>query len=76
PQGAECDIGAYEYTPPIEVAFLRGDANDDGLVDLGDPIFQLNYLFVSGPVPPPPLTQCGMDPTADTLTCQSYPACP
>jgi len=28
--------------------FVRGDCNDDGKVDLADPIFNLNYLFGDG----------------------------
>lgn len=33
--------------------FVRGDATGDGLVDLGDAIFLLNYLFKEGEVPDP-----------------------
>jgi len=33
--------------------FLRGDANNDGLIDLGDVIYILNYLFKHGPYPIP-----------------------
>ncbi len=32
--------------------FLRGEANNDGRLDLADPIFTLNYLFLGGVVPP------------------------
>ena len=31
--------------------FLRGDANSDGLINLGDVVYLLNYLFKSGPEP-------------------------
>jgi len=31
--------------------FVRGDANEDGALDVGDPIFVLNYLFLDGEVP-------------------------
>ena len=31
--------------------FLRGDANCDGRIDLGDAIYLLNYLFRNGPEP-------------------------
>lgn len=39
---------------PAYALFLRGDANNDGLVDVGDPIYLLNYLFLNGPEPPCP----------------------
>lgn len=32
-------------------AFLRGDANADGLVDISDPVFTLEYLFRGGATP-------------------------
>jgi hypothetical protein len=31
--------------------FTRGDPNEDGVVDIGDPIYELSYLFVNGPAP-------------------------
>jgi hypothetical protein len=33
--------------------FLRGDANHDGVINLGDAIYILNYLFKHGPAPIP-----------------------
>ena len=30
--------------------FDRGDPNVDGLYDIGDPIFNLGYLFANGPL--------------------------
>jgi len=35
--------------------FLFGDASGDGLVDLGDVVFLVNYLYRSGPAPEPAL---------------------
>jgi hypothetical protein len=32
---------------------LLGDANADGIIDLGDAVYILNYLFKSGPEPDP-----------------------
>jgi len=32
-------------------AFVRGDANDDGTLNLGDAKYTLDYLFVGGPAP-------------------------
>ena len=37
--------------PQAEAQFMRGDANSDGRLDLGDVIYNLNYLFVEGPAP-------------------------
>lgn len=34
-----------------QTAFLRGDANSDSRLDIGDAIFILNYLFQNGPSP-------------------------
>jgi hypothetical protein len=33
--------------------FLRGDANGDGIIDMSDAIYLLNYLFKNGPEPDP-----------------------
>lgn len=38
--------------PPGDPIFLRGDANSDLQVDITDPIFLLNYLFLGGGEPP------------------------
>jgi hypothetical protein len=34
-------------------AFIRGDASGDGVVDVTDVVYLINYLFVSGPPPVP-----------------------
>jgi len=52
-----------------------GDINDDGQADLADPIQLLNYLFASGPQPAPPFSGCGLDGTADGLTCGAFASC-
>ena len=37
---------------PAEAPFIRGDGNADGLFDIGDAVYLLDYLFAStGPVP-------------------------
>jgi hypothetical protein len=34
-------------------SFICGDANSDGVVELGDAVHVLNYLFKDGPAPAP-----------------------
>jgi len=48
---ARCSV---EVRPPDTVPgrFIRGEANGDGQIDLGDAITILNYLFSSGTPPP------------------------
>lgn len=63
---AEADVAGFTYratvvdqqlvdhhpqlpVPPAE--FVRGDANDDLLVDIADPVYILAYLFQSGATP-------------------------
>jgi dockerin type I repeat protein len=101
-----------EITPPGDKRFRRGDANDDGKVNIADPIWIINELvrqgpptecksaadanddgrvdlsdsmyliawrFQGGPAPPAPgVTNCGPDPTDDTLPCpeNSASTCP
>jgi hypothetical protein len=48
------------------------DVDDDGHLTLTDAIALLNYLFRSGPAPPAPFPDCGTDPTADALECETY----
>lgn len=35
------------------ISFARGDANGDWVIDLGDAIYLVNYLFRAGPAPQP-----------------------
>ncbi|MBN1419444.1 MAG: right-handed parallel beta-helix repeat-containing protein [Planctomycetes bacterium] len=50
PSGARCDMGAYEF-PMAATAFLRGETNGSGTIDLADAIFSLSFQFASGPEP-------------------------
>jgi sugar lactone lactonase YvrE len=45
------------------------DANDDGAVNISDPIYTLNFLFLGGSAPPAPFPAAGDDPTPDELDC-------
>ena len=46
--GAIGVLGAGQASAQI---FIRGRVNADAGIDLGDPIFLLNYQFASGPAP-------------------------
>jgi hypothetical protein len=60
-EGLLDDVRAYTYAlsrAEVEalagvsgIPFHRGDANDDGGVNLTDPIYVLNFLFLGGPRP-------------------------
>lgn len=50
------------------------DSDDNGLVEMQDAIFTLQYLFTAAPAPPPP-GLCGLDLTVDALTCTEFTAC-
>jgi hypothetical protein len=47
----------------VAVAQMPGDANGDEVVDIGDAVYELNYLYRGGPAPV--FWECG-DPTADS----------
>lgn len=48
------------------------DTNDDGELDIGDPVYLVFYLFASGSAPPAPFGSEGVDPTfRDNLGCES-----
>jgi len=51
------------------------DANGDGLADVSDAIFLIQFQFLDGPAPGSPYPDCGPDPSADSLSCESYSAC-
>ena len=50
------DFSGNESSPSNEAAGIRymtGDVNADGMTDVGDVVFLINYLFKSGPAPSP-----------------------
>ncbi len=57
------------------VCFDAMDSNDDSSVNLADVIHGLNAIFGLGPVPSAPYPDCGTDPSADALGCDSFPSC-
>jgi hypothetical protein len=52
------------------------DATDDGRLDISDPILILDFLFGGHAAPREPSGSCGLDPTGDDRSCESFPACP
>ena len=50
----ERDEGPDLFDPgePDPVRFIRGDANKDDGVDISDPVFLINYVFLGGTKPP------------------------
>jgi len=48
------------------------DADDDGEVRIDDALYMLDYLFMGGPIIPPPFPEAGTDPTPDDLSCEKY----
>jgi hypothetical protein len=51
------------------------ETNDNGVLDISDPVYLLNFLMAGGPAPRPPFPACGLDPTEDALGCSGSPAC-
>ena len=49
------------------------DANDDGVLNIVDPIAILRSLFAGAPLPGP--DACGFDESDDSLTCEENPLC-
>src|SRR5262249_32847627 len=51
------------------------DTNDTGSVDLSDPVGVLGFLFLGLSAPKAPYPGCGLDPSPDPLTCESFSFC-
>ena len=47
------------------------DANDDGGINISDPVATILFLFIGGLPLPPPSGSPGVDPTEDALRCFS-----
>ena len=55
------------------------DFNDDGNIDITDPVLVLSFLTgigLGGPPPLPGIIDCGFDPTPDNLGCRLFDSCP
>ncbi len=51
--GEQSTVYMYGRITLIGLDFIPGDANGDSAVDIGDPVFLINYIFKSGPAPDP-----------------------
>ncbi len=57
----------FDFEPRCEDAC---DGNDDGVLDIGDAVYLLGWMFRSGLLPPAPGPYIfGLDPTEDALEC-------
>lgn len=67
------NVLTFLFKPNQTIACKKAaDINDDGYLDLADPIALLGFIFGSNnnnPMPPP-VDECGSDPTQDNLTCE------
>ncbi len=57
------------------ICIKAANINDDLRYDISDPIYLLSHLFSGTADPPPPFDSCGVDPTEDGLSCDSFPEC-
>ena len=65
---------APESRPPLR-CLDAADVNDDGRIDVSDPIHLLHHLFLGGEAPASPYPGCGWDKTPDDLGCEDHEAC-
>ena len=67
----------YQFSGGAEPTCLKiMDIDDSGNIQLNDPVLLLTYLFSNGAPPAAPFDNCGIDPTDDSITCESFDACP
>ena len=60
-------VEEFDFVPACDDAC---DGNDDGVLDIGDAVYLLRWMFRGGLIPPAPGPFIfGMDPTEDELTC-------
>jgi len=70
------DISASEFGECWpSTRFGRGDGNASDAADIADAVRTLRHLSAHTGSLPAPLGQCGIDPTADTLSCEEYAPC-
>ncbi len=68
-------VGDDPCDATIRQCLDKADANDDGALNLADATAILSYLFADAGLLPAPFDECGNDPTADALGCNSFSLC-
>ncbi len=69
-------ILSYLFTGGDEPSCLdAADANDDGAVNVADAVTILSFFFLGADPPPPPFPECGIEETADAVSCAAYLPC-
>jgi hypothetical protein len=71
------DLLGYLFAgaPRVLACDDAADANDDGELDVSDAAAVLNFVFLGAAPLPPPLRECGVDPTPDGLSCAAFAPC-
>ncbi len=81
---ADASVDLSDVVFSLEYLYLGGptpscldaaDTNDDGALDVADPVLSLFQQFHGAEVPGP-RPDCGEDPTEDNLTCLAFAPCP
>ena len=52
----DCYVGEIQDWDYVTIKYfqsLRGDCNRDGIIDIADVVYLINYLFIDGPAPVP-----------------------
>jgi|GEM_PF-1123149 len=62
------------FPSPVFSCMDAADCDDNGSVDITDATYLLSHIFPN-PSLPAPCPNCGVDPTSDSLNCESYPPC-
>ncbi|MCA8959188.1 MAG: hypothetical protein KDC38_01695 [Planctomycetes bacterium] len=68
-------IDAFTFPTSI-TCWDAADVNDDGFINIGDPVYLLYWMFSPSGPPLLPPTSCGADLTPDALDCDEYSPCP
>ena len=67
---------AYQFLGEARPCLDACDFDNSDEIDVTDPIANLTHQFLGGPAPDPPGKEsCGVDPTDDELSCESFATC-
>ena len=68
-------VGLFLDRSDVLSCAKTADADDSGSTDISDALLLLNFLFLGERAPAGPFPGCGIDPTADEVSCESYFGC-